>query len=130
MPKLSLMRVSTSHQQDDQHDQQDGAETAADIRTAVVEAAAAKQNHKNDNKEDEVHEVAPVRNHCCAAAPPSRPSLECPGRVVWRQSMPLTTEVTESFHRRLPKSHFPMDRCKDTSCRRAPAPASPVATHR
>jgi hypothetical protein len=63
-----MMRGSTSHQQYNQNDQQDRAETAADIRTAVIESATAKQNHQNDNKEDEVHESAPVRNHCCAEA--------------------------------------------------------------
>jgi hypothetical protein len=63
-----MLRGSTSHQQDNQNDQQDCAETATDIRPTVVEAAAAKQDHEKDNKEDEVHAVAPVRDHRCAEA--------------------------------------------------------------
>ena len=50
---------STSDQQNDQHDQQDGAESAADIGAAIVEAAATKHNHQDDNQQNQVHNVPP-----------------------------------------------------------------------
>jgi hypothetical protein len=60
----AAMRCLTSHQQNDQDDQQDGTETAADIRAPVVEAAATKQDQKDNDKHYKVHEVAPMGNHC------------------------------------------------------------------
>jgi hypothetical protein len=54
-----MPRRSTSDQQDNQHDQQNGAETTADIRATVVEAATTEQQKKNNNKDDKVHAVSP-----------------------------------------------------------------------
>jgi hypothetical protein len=52
-------RRSTSNQQNNQDDQQDGAESATDIGTAEVKTAAAEQQHQDDNKDYQVHVARP-----------------------------------------------------------------------
>jgi hypothetical protein len=61
-------RRSTSHEQNDQNDQQDGAKTAADIGAAKIEAAAAKHDQEDNNKQYQVHEFAPTGNDFGAKA--------------------------------------------------------------
>jgi hypothetical protein len=56
-----LRQQSSSHQQDDQHDQKDGTKTAADIRAADVEAAAAEQDQQYDDENDRVHDGNPPK---------------------------------------------------------------------
>ena len=57
---------SPSHEQDDQHDNEDGAQPAADVRAAKVEAAAAEENDQDDQKDNQAHDVLPVSAECQA----------------------------------------------------------------
>jgi hypothetical protein len=53
---------SSSHKQDDQDDQQDGAKSATDIWAADVEATTPEQDQQNDDEEYRVHAFCPPGN--------------------------------------------------------------------
>jgi hypothetical protein len=50
---------STSDEQDDENDQQDRAQSAADIRASEIEAAATEEDYQNDKQQYQVHGFVP-----------------------------------------------------------------------
>jgi hypothetical protein len=57
-PEVTVLR-STSHEQDDQYDQENGAKPAADVWATVIEATATEQDQQNDDNNYQVHGVFP-----------------------------------------------------------------------
>jgi len=51
--------LSTSHEQDNQDYQENGAKSATDIWSSVVETAAAKQDQQNNDQDYQVHDAPP-----------------------------------------------------------------------
>jgi hypothetical protein len=57
---------STSDQQHDQDDQKYRAQSTTDVRSAIVKTTAAKQEHKDENKNNQTHGADPFENNCYA----------------------------------------------------------------
>jgi hypothetical protein len=58
----SMGRRSSSYQQNDQDDQEDGTESATDIWATKVETTTTEKEHQDDDQDYQVHVVRPSEN--------------------------------------------------------------------